>query len=516
MKNHSPFPMHPAAPTQYADWKAPAGDGELLLWPESDALLRDTEGNARRLSSAESVLVQGVPLPEWRRRLRQWIGHSDDGRPLVAAGHQTELYHPGVWAKNALIDAVATRVGGSAYHFAVDTDEPKHLHLRWPGTGPAGLPLLDDAPAQGAQWSELLPPPTPAHLERLRRDLQSASSGWGFRPLALEFLESMRRLSLEARDLPSTLTNALHELDWGLGLRHHALLFSPVCFSEPYLAFACHVLGRAGQFAADYNDSLEAYRRAHRVKAPGRPMPNLKLSADSCEVPFWVDCLEKETRERATVERREDAWALVHPCGSEFVFQPRAEAGALVHEFGKWLRANRLRLSPRALTLTMVLRMLVADQFAHGIGGARYDQVADALIAKHFGLEPPRFCVTTATLYFPQAVGRPRACVSCVVQEGHRLQHSLLGPEKERFVEAIAAAPRGSIERSVLFTEMHRRRQRAAASHPALGEWEQRLREVERQHAEETELFDRELFYAIQPAERLEGLVARYRAAVSG
>jgi hypothetical protein len=245
-------------------------------------------------------------------------------------------------------------------------------------------------------------------------------------------------------------------------------------------------------------------------------MPNLKVSADDCEVPFWVDCLEKGTRTRASVARRGDAWALVHPCGSEFLFQPRAEAGALVHEFGKWLRANRLRLSPRALTLTMVLRMLVADQFAHGIGGARYDQVADALIAKHFGLEPPRFCVTTATLYFPQAVGRPRACVSCVVQEGHRLQHGLLGPEKERYVEAIAAAPRGSIERTVLFTEMHRRRKSAASSHPALGQWEQRLRDVERQHAEETELFDRELFYAIQPRERLEGLVARYRAAVSG
>ena len=84
------------------------------------------------------------------------------------------------------------------------------------------------------------------------------------------------------------------------------------------------------------------------------------------------------------------------------------------HALGAWLRRNDLRLSPRALTLTMLLRLFVADQFVHGIGGARYDQVTDTLIARHFNLEPPRFAVTTATLYFPGAAGRTRECVACV------------------------------------------------------------------------------------------------------
>src|SRR5687767_4115528 len=108
MEAESPAPTD----ARYADWKAPSDDGGVLVWPDADQLLRDTLDNARRLNSAHSVLVQNVPLPDLRRKLRQWIGHADDDQPLLATGHQTELYHPGVWAKNVLIDATARRLGG--------------------------------------------------------------------------------------------------------------------------------------------------------------------------------------------------------------------------------------------------------------------------------------------------------------------------------------------------------------------------------------------------------------------
>src|SRR5215218_9981678 len=102
--------MHPTPSPRYADWKAPAEDGRVLLWPEPDELLRDTEQNLRRLNDTHSVLIQGVPLADLRRQMRQWVGHRDHDQPLVAMGHQTELYHAGVWAKNALTDAVAARL----------------------------------------------------------------------------------------------------------------------------------------------------------------------------------------------------------------------------------------------------------------------------------------------------------------------------------------------------------------------------------------------------------------------
>src|SRR4051812_8941492 len=127
---------------RYADWKAPAGDFEHLIWPAPARLLQDALDNGARLRAAHATRIQNVPLPELRRRLRAWIGHGDDAGPLVATGHQTELYHPGVWVKNALIHFAAEKLHGQAYHVAVDTDEPKHLSIRWPG---GSEPLVERA-----------------------------------------------------------------------------------------------------------------------------------------------------------------------------------------------------------------------------------------------------------------------------------------------------------------------------------------------------------------------------------
>src|SRR6478672_10504375 len=139
--------MTASAPT-YPDWKAPAEDGKLLIWPEVRELSEQTLANHRALSSAETR-VQGLPLRDVRAQMRQWIGHTNDDQPLLGSGHQTELYHPGVWVKDVMSNALAARMNGAAYHFAVDTDAPKHLELRWPGHGE---PISDDPNYRDAHW----------------------------------------------------------------------------------------------------------------------------------------------------------------------------------------------------------------------------------------------------------------------------------------------------------------------------------------------------------------------------
>jgi hypothetical protein len=506
-------PTMPApAPVAYPDWKAPKTDGDLLIWPEPDDVLAQTRENHRRLSTASDVLVQGVPLPELRRRMRAWIGHADDAQPLIATGHQTELYHAGVWAKDALTHAAARRLDAQAYHFAVDTDSPKHLHLRWPGRSE---PITDDPNLASAEWAGLVDAPTPRHVQGLESTFAEAAHAWDFTPAAHSFLESLRRLAIEPSPLPVALTNATHELDWSLGLRHHALVMSPVWTSEPYLVFLHHLLGRARQFARDYNASLAEYRAAHDVRTPTRPMPDVAVFDEAVEAPFWLDHLGSGHRARPSVFDQDGSFVLKLNDGDEFAFDPAADAWEAAGRLAVWMRTHDVRLAPRALTLTTFFRLLLADNFVHGIGGGRYDQVTDRLIARHFHLPPPAFAVTTATLYLPQAVGRTRACLSCIEQEGHRLRHALIGAERKReLVAAINAAPRNSQERRHAFYAMHRQLKAAeAAGHPSLKKWEQRLRDAERRDAEDAQLFDRELFYAIQPRERLSASIDRYAAA---
>ena len=161
----------------------------------------------------------------------------------------------------------------------------------------------------------------------------------------------------------------------------------------------------------------------------------------------------------------------------------------------------------------MYIRLLIADNFVHGIGGGRYDQVSDDIIRNYFKLDPPAFSVTTATMFFPGAVDRQRVCVPCVLQEGHRLKHEVLGERKRALLAQIESAPRGSMERQTLFSTLHRERKSRLASDPRIAQWEQHLRDTEARENQNQTLFDRELFYAIQTRQRLLGMIERYDAA---
>jgi hypothetical protein len=493
-----------SSPLDYPDWKAPREDGQFFLWPEPATLAAQTIDNNKRLNGANGVLVQGVPLAELRRRARAWNHHENDAQPLVADGHQTELHHAGVWVKRVLTNALAARVGGQASHFAIDTDAPKHLHLRWMG---GSEPISDDPELMRAHWAGMLDAPSPAHVDHL--EVKLAAARFAEPPVATEFLASLRRLAIEQPKLSPALTNAMHELDWSLGLRHGALLASPLWQSDPFLVFAHHVIARARDFATSYNAALADFRREKKVRTPTRPMPDLAAFEASVELPFWLDDLATGDRTRPSVFARDGAFVLATPAGDEFEFDPSANAFDGVAKLNLFLRRNNFRLSPRALTLTMFLRLLVVDQFVHGIGGGQYDQITDRIIASHFRLDPPRFSVATGTLYLPEAVGRERICVPCIEQQGHRLRHSLLGERKRELVEAIAAAPRNSPERYATFASMHRELKAAQIASPKVRQWEQQLRDAVARETAEAAIFDRELFYGLQPRARLEAMVER-------
>jgi hypothetical protein len=138
--------------------------------------------------------------------------------------------------------------------------------------------------------------------------------------------------------------------------------------------------------------------------------------------------------------------------------------------------------------------------------------VTDRLIAAHFDLEPPRFSVTTATLYFPAARGQKRVSLRPLLQEGRRLRHGSFSREKRDLADRIATLPRRSPDRGKLFSLMHAKLAQQAAS-PAMREWTRRLEETTREQMRQKTLFDRELFFALQPEDLLRQMISRYDAA---
>jgi hypothetical protein len=491
----------------YPDWKAPAEDGKTLIWPEPAQIVSQTRENLKALSSNDSVRVSGIPLNELRRRQRAMIGHAGGSRPLVATGHQTELIHPGVWVKHVLINAAARSLQGSAFQFAVDTDSPKHLLLRWPGEA---MPVTDDSRITTAAWCGLLDAPSPNHIAKLADHYLDAAHDWGFQTLVPNVIASLRPESRESEKLSPALVRAINAVDQSLGLAHRAQLVSPMLLAEPYLAFVHHVMGDAANFARIYNAALAHFRVVHKTKSPSRPMPDLFTGPGSVEAPFWLDNLADGTRSRPSVFPTDDGFILELLGGEEFEFRAGSDGFDAAKRLGEWLRATHQRLSPRALTLTTYIRLFIADNFVHGIGGGRYDQVSDEIMRNYFRIDPPAFSVTTATMVFPGAVQRQRVCVPCVMQEGHRLKHAVLGERKRELIAAIEAAPRRSMERQSIFLNLHRERKSRLPTDPRIAQWERRLRDTEARESEDETLFDRELVYALQTRQRLIEMIEKY------
>jgi len=155
------------------------------------------------------------------------------------------------------------------------------------------------------------------------------------------------------------------------------------------------------------------------------------------------------------------------------------------------------------------MRLFIADQFVHGIGGAQYDQVSDRVIATFLGITPPHFAVATATAYFPTATDLPRVCLPCVHREGRRLHHDALGDRKAQFLKQIESLPRRAQQRQQLFLDMHRELAEAVRKSPDIEQWRHRLADAQTQAVHERGVFDRELFYALQPRSRLLNLIGR-------
>jgi hypothetical protein len=493
-------------PAAYPDWKAPAAEGEILVWPEPAQILADTAANHFQLNQSKA-LIQNVPLTEVRKRMRQLVGIHDD-EFAIFSGHQTELYHPGVWAKDALTTAAAGAMPAArAWHLAVDTDQPKHLDLRWPG---GGMPFTDDPKRNSLPWCAGLKSPSDEHLKQIRSTFEAVAAGWPFQPAALEFLTAIESARSD-QSVVESIIHATQAVDRAIGLNYATAVMSSLTESEPYCCLLAHLLSRADEVAAAYNTALATYRNLHKIRTMTRPMPDLHVAAHECEVPFWLDDLPAGTRKRAIVQREADGKWTLRAGHDQIVFDTNSDGWKAAGQLRSFLELHRLRLSPRALTLTMFVRLLMADQFVHGIGGGRYDQVTDALIAELFRIAPPKFSVTTATLYFPTAAEQKRVCLPCMEHEGHRLRHSILGREKMEIVQKIAALPRKSSERRVFFSRMHDRLETAALENPALRQWRERFEAAKLQSELEKTLSDRELFFAIQPKRRLQELLEKYQ-----
>lgn len=454
--------MAPHRPSPPRRFRAPEASGERLLHPplaataEAPADCIDTLlDNNRLLRAAFDTRVADLRLWELIAATRrevltvaaEYSSHYRDverprdvadwiARPIVMGGHQPELFHAGVWLKNSALAAYARRVGGTAVNLVVDTDRCARTSVGVPVGTPASAhveTVAFDATGDAMAWEERgilddhLFSAFGDRASDLLLPLEQAPILRHWWPLVMERAAESRRLGL-------AIAQARHALEGRFGIDTLELPVSELVRLPTVLVFTGWLLTRARALHEAYNAALAEHRLACGVRGRARPMPDLAVRPDESgegtwfEVPWWLWSRD-DPRRRRVFANVATAGTLVlsdlETLRVELPVTPDTSPSRWVDALQR-METHDLRLRPRALVTTLIARLLVADVFVHGIGGAAYDRITDGIVRRLTGCDPPRYAVVTGTLrlpvdrLFPDSAGRDPAAEAAATRAALR------------------------------------------------------------------------------------------------
>jgi len=377
----------------FSKLRTPRGHGDTLVVPDACAWPQAARANATALPGAETRVL-GVTLAEWRRRTRAAVVGQDVDRLVIVTGHQPGFEHPGVWAKHVLAMRMAGAVDGVAVNLAVDSDAAKRTTLDVPGLrdGRMGVSSIRFVQVPAGITFEQIPPMSSDALAACECEIEHALGEHFARSQMPTFLKALRGVD-HPRDWVDQVVTGREAIEAGFGVHIDTRRLSDLWCSPLLVDMLLH----AERFASVYNRALATYRQENRVRGPKRPIPDLACEGDRCEVPVWAH-QSNEPRRRVFATRTGDTLRL---------FADKAEMGTIAvdrldscasfaAEIGRF---HGWELRPRALALTIWARLLLADLFIHGIGGAKYDRISDRIIADYYAVCPPHMACVSATLH---------------------------------------------------------------------------------------------------------------------
>jgi len=459
-------------------YQVPRGDQQFLFEPSVAASPAAVAQNRDRYN-ADRTEVWGRPLAIWREAARreclnravcytsQLDGSDcsprDASRPLIATGHQPELFHPGVWAKNILVDDLARRCDGYSLNLIVDSDIVKGRSITVPTRKRGALQrqrvVVDEWPL-GMPWQEVR-----VRDAELFRTFANRVTQWlpalEGRPVIELAWQAVVETTERTDDLVAGLTVGRRVIEADLGICNLEVPVSHVAQTASFREFAAGLLLDATDLADCYNASLARYRQTYQLKSSSHPMPDLERDGDWQEVPLWgwetgdwrrhpLYC--RRDGNQLTLSDREDlSWTAE--------VDPADPLKSLSSTLAEWMAAGG-RIRPRALMTTLFMRLFVSDWFVHGIGGAKYDEITDEIVRCYFQVEPPRFQVATGTRWLPLEQG-PETTNQSVASLEQSLRYGEENPET-----LLEESERNSAEVRALLAEKQR----------LIDEWEQRPR----------------------------------------
>jgi hypothetical protein len=333
------------------------------------------------------------------------VGNSQD--LIFLAGHQPQMFHPGVWLKNFALGGLARAHQATAVNLIIDSDAISATSLRVPG-GTAENPDAVSVPFDR-------PDPAVPYEERRIED-RALFESFGRRaaeqigqlvphPLIESFWPLVVDQSRNTDRLGACIARARHVVETRWGLNTLEIPQSWICDLESFHWLTAHLLAHLDHFSTVYNEAVREYRREYRIRSASHPVPDLAADGQWQEAPFWIWSAQNPRRRRLFARRTANEMLITdrQDINARLSLSPEGDASRAVEQLTA-LAASGVKIRSRALVTTLWARLVLGDLFIHGIGGGNYDLVTNRIIERFFHRTPPGFMVLSATLLLP--VGR--------------------------------------------------------------------------------------------------------------
>jgi hypothetical protein len=329
--------------------------------------------------------------------------HSASLPRIIMSGHQPELFHAGVWFKNFILSTLAQKHQAFGINLIIDNDTHRSAAIRVPA-GNATHPHVEMVPFDTA--SEMIP-----HEERLLQDadcfatfpqrVQANANDWMKSSMLHEMWPLSEQACNRSQNLGAILSETRHVWEARCGLQTLEVPLSTLFSHVSFHRFLLRLLLELPRFQEVHNACLHEYRALNQVRSRAHPVPDLVSDGDWQETPLWIWTTNQPQRRRLFVRRVCGRMELTDRDALRFVLPAQHDDDALGLEVLATLERRGIKLRPRALLTTLYARLVLSDLFIHGIGGAKYDELTDAIIARFFHIESPRYLTATATMKLP-------------------------------------------------------------------------------------------------------------------
>jgi hypothetical protein len=401
-----------------ASLRAPRHDGAVLALPPLEEVgdllarnraLRSTLDRQPIATLADLAQIRRLARQELLAAARHYLANrgeplpasqADDNAPLLLAGHQPELFHPGVWIKNFALAGLAQRHRALAVNLIVDNDTVKTTRLPLP-LPPVESPRLGTLAFdhwQGEETWETRSVHDATLFAHFADQVCERLAAWNSQPLIAEFWpEVLRQLGHDGK-MGAAFAAARRHLERAWGCHNLEVPISVLCQTDSFAWLVGVLLSHLPRFVAVYNAVVQEYRRAHGIRSRRHPVPDLASQGDWLEAPLW--CWHRDTNRRQRLFARLAADRLQLRCGDEVWpdLPTPARGTAFLSAFRQLTDTGRL-IRTRALTTTLFARLLLGDLFLHGLGGGKYDELTDAIVRRFWGIELPGYVVVSATCW---------------------------------------------------------------------------------------------------------------------